>query len=235
MYATWSDKRISGVLFRSARTALPTRMKSIVHRLTPPRNRPSHSLIELDLWNERQDMPVVSQRIDFGFPSVTQNLAIADGQNGLAVWGNDSLEAAFSYQGLGLSHPFLDRSVVEFVASIRVLDRPFDGRTKTFLRSGFSGALPASVLDRPRATSFDEYLEGVFVHHAPSYRDRYPTVSDAAEPYLDTSRYRLTMEALGSGALNREQRYGLWSAWRLMAWLDGLGRYRSGPNAAKQR
>jgi hypothetical protein len=235
MYATWSDKQIGGVVFRSARTALPTRFKNMVRSLTPPRNRPSHSLIGINLWNARQDVPVVSQRTDFGFPSVTQNLVIADGQNGLAVWTNDSLEAAFSYQGLGLSHPFLDRSVVEFVASIPALDRPFDGRTKVFLRSGFSGDLPESVLDRPRATSFDEYLEAVFAHHAPSYGERYPMVSEAAEPYLDGGRYRLTMEALGSAVLNREQRYGLWSAWTLMAWLDGLGSYRSGSHMATKR
>jgi hypothetical protein len=165
---------------------------------------------------------------------VTQNLVIADGQNGLAVWTNDSLEASFSYQGLGLSHPFLDRSVVEFVASIPIHDRPFDGRTKTFLRSGFSGVLPPSVLNRQRATSFDQYLEAVFTHHAPSYQERYPDVSEAAEPYLDDSRYRAALKRIGVGVVNREQRYGLWSAWTLMAWLDGIDRYKTDPNRRKR-
>jgi asparagine synthase (glutamine-hydrolysing) len=225
MYATWSGRHIGGVLSRSTRTALPMRLKSMVRRRRPPLTRPPHSLIGIDLWNARPDSRVAPKRIDYGFPSMTQNRVLADGQNGLAVWTNDSLEAGFSYQGLGLSHPFLDRSVVEFIASIPVLDRPFDGRTKTFLRSGFSGDLPPSVLNRPKATSFTRYLATVFTELAPAYRERYPTVSEAAEPYLDASRYRLAIERLSSWVANSDQRYGLWSAWTLMAWLDGLGRY----------
>jgi hypothetical protein len=140
-------------------------------------------------------------------------------------WTNEAQEAEYASRGLALTQPYLDRALVEYVASIRPEDRPFDGRSKNLVRSGFAGWLPPSVLKRRSQTFADDYLDLCFSRHAPHYLDRYPVVSEAGFPYLDADRYSDLLERLRREPLSFLTRESLWSAWTVMEWLDALHRY----------
>ena len=115
----------------------------------------------------------------------------------------------------------------EALEAFRAEDRPFDGRSKHLVRSGFAGWLPPPVLNRRSQTFADEYLDMCFSRHAPYYLDRYPAVSEAALPYLDPDQYRVLAGEIAAKPLRFATRESLWSAWTLMTWLDALPRYRA--------
>jgi hypothetical protein len=158
---------------------------------------------------------------DYGFPSTTQNLVVAYTSAPRLVQNLEYDEVVYAHSGLAISHPFLDRRVVEYVASIPVEIRPYDGRTKILARKGFADALPPSVLNRRSVTLADSYLDVIVAQHATELRARYPVVPTAAEPFIDQVRYAAEMDAIA--ATTPEYGNGsLWRAWMLMIWLDRL-------------
>ena len=228
-YAAWTGGSLVDVADPVLRDALPDEFKRTIRGLLPKWGSSARTLIRPELWKSLASEPIEFAPFEFDFPSLTQVGAIASTQHPSIAWINEAQEAVYASRGLDLSQPYLDRTVVEYVASLSPARRPFDGRSKILVRNGFSDWLPPSVLERRTKTVADDYLDVLFALHGTHLRDRYPGVSDAALDYLDDGRYVELLNATNiehPGSLNRES---LWSAWMLMAWFDGLTRYRQSP------
>jgi len=221
-YARWSDNSVGVVLGRSVRNAAPTALKREVRQRMPRRTGPLDVLIRQDA---QTSLDTTTRPLDFGFPTQTQNPVIANTQDPLLGRINHILESEFAYRGLDVSHPYLDRVLVEYVASIPPLARPQDIRTKALVRAGFLDALPSSVLNRRTVTVFGDYHAELFIRQAPVYRTRYPQVPEPALEYLDTAGYDSLIRRYDSARLDRAAEESLWRIWSLLAWLDGLERY----------
>lgn len=228
-YAAWTDQSLFDVASQVGRDALPDGFKRTVRRLLPHRGSSTRTLIRDELWESLGGETIEFAPYEFEFPSVTQVGVVASTQHPSIAWINEVQEAVYASRGLDLSQPFLDRTVVEYVASLSPAHRPFDGRSKTLVRNGFSGWLPPSVLDRRTKTVADDCLDVLFSRHGARYRDRYPEVSDAALDYLDNERYVELLARTDTEHPNSLDRESLWNAWTLMAWLDGLARYSHSP------
>jgi asparagine synthetase B (glutamine-hydrolysing) len=222
--ASWTRRPITRVGLSSIRDALPAGLKQSI-RLVVPNSEPAReSLMSSDLQQILETKPTRGEPIDFGFPSLTQNLVISYVRSGRLVQILEYEEQRCARGGLDVSHPFLDRAVVEYVAAIPPARRPNDGRTKTLARRAFSGWLPQSVVDRRTATYADGYLDVMIGRLHPHYIERYPRVPLAAQPYIDSDRYADSVSA----ALTDPPGWDggrLWSAWTLMVWLDRFDQY----------
>ena len=138
------------------------------------------------------------------------------------VWVNEVQEAAYASRGLSLTQPYLDRALVEFIASIPPRDRPFDGRSKALVRIGFREWLPSSVINRRTQAFADDYLDVQFARLGADLRDRYPTVPEAALRYFDPQHYAGLLRDIEIDPPGFATRETLWAAWTVMLWLDGL-------------
>ena len=141
---------------------------------------------------------------------------------------NESQESEYAHRGVSVTYPYLDRSLVEFVASIPPQERPFDGSAKTLVRQGFSGHLPDSVLGRRAKSVADPYLAKVFARLSNDYRHRYPTVPYAAAEYVAEHSYTELVSRLDSEATNPSERDALWRMWTVMVWLENFESYHHG-------
>ncbi len=224
-HAAWRGISRRSALVPSLRTALPDAVKTPLRRV---RRRPtaSRGLLSDEAWETYQGADPSEVETEFGFPSDTQNLTVAASRHPLLVWSNEMQESEYASLGLDLSHPYLDKSLIEFVVSIAMNDRPFDGRPKVLLRDGFADRLPASVTSRRDKAYADDYLTALFAKHLPGIRLKYPDVSPMAEAFLDRGRYQAALTAVDKNGGDADLREGIWGAWTLMAWLDGLRRYR---------
>ena len=169
-HAAWRDTAVRSALVPALRTALPEAVKAPLRRL---RRRPTESrgLLSEEAWRWYQHTAPDEVTTDFGFPSDTQNLTVAATRHPLVVWSNEMQEAEYASRGIDLSHPYLDKELVEYVASVGVRDRPFDGRTKILMRDGFGDRLPESVTSRRDKTYADDYLDSLFSQHLDEIRD----------------------------------------------------------------
>lgn len=222
--ASWSDQRLDHVLTGSVRSAIPIALKQRIRSMLTRSDLPSDALIRRDAWEHLQTRSVEENPTRYGFDSPTQNLVIAYTRAPRLTQILEYEEARHARAGLAVTHPFLDRTLVEYVASIPVTDRPFDGRTKTLARVAFADWLPRSVLDRRTATYANRYLDTIVARLQPHFRNRFPTVTDAAVPFLDPETYASRL----ADTVANPPVWGdglLWSAWTLMAWLDRLDRY----------
>jgi hypothetical protein len=197
-----------------------------MRRVGPGRDELPDDLVQAELRESLAAQAIERAPFEFDFPTLTQEGVVGSTLHPSVGWINEVQEATYASKGLELTQPYLDRDFVEFVASIRAEDRPFDGRSKHLVRSGFAEWLPRPVLNRRSQTFADEYLDLCFSQHAPHYTGRYPVVSEAARPYLDANRYELLITEVTAKPLRFATRESLWSAWTLMAWLDTLHRYR---------
>ena len=225
-YASWSGRGLRWVAMDSARGATPPNVKRSVRSILRRSGVPADSPLRGDVYEQVLTSPAELNPTDVGFPSLTQNLVIAYTRAPLLVLLVEYDETRAANHGLASSHPYLDRQLIEFVASIPVPDRPFDGRSKTLARSGFAGYLPQSVLDRRTKTVADGYFATVFNRQRSEFRARYPEVSPAGADWLDAAVYAAALEKVDRGDADSDTRRSLWTAWTLMIWIDGLGRYR---------
>ena len=212
---------------RSLRLWLPPWFKDPLRGLVNRPNTTVLDLIDTAFLAENQPPGLSADPPLASAPSLTQHMAVASTREARRVLTNENQEAEFAYRGIGVSYPYLDRSLVDFVTSLPPALRPFDGSTKTLVRSGFAGRLPASVLDRRSKSVANDYLDQVFTRLGAVYRLRYPTVTHAATAYLSSERYERALEASDSNLTTRPERTALWNVWTLMLWLDGFARYRT--------
>jgi hypothetical protein len=225
-YATATGNSLPSIVGAAVRDAAPTQLKRAIRRVIPRQGPLPDDLVRAELRESLAAQAIERAPFEFDFPTLTQEGVVGSTLHPSIGWINEVQEATYASRGLELTQPYLDRSLVEFVASIRAEDRPFDGRSKYLVRSGFAGWLPPSVLNRRSQTFADEYLDMCFARHAPYYLDRYPVVSEAALPYLDADRYQGLIGEIATQPLRFATRESLWSAWTLMTWLDTLHRYR---------
>ena len=211
---------------RSLRLALPSWLKDPFRGLATRPNTTVLDLIDTAFLAENQPTGQYPEPPLTSAPSLTQHIAIASTREARRVRINEIQEAEFAYRGIGVSYPYLDRSLVGFITSIPPVLRPFDGAAKTLVRRGFADRLPASVLNRRAKSVANDYLDRVFTRLAAAYRLRYPVVTHAASTYLNTDRYERALGALDVSVTTRPERTALWNAWTLMLWLDGFDRYR---------
>lgn len=223
--AAWRGTPVALPVEKSIRLALPPRLRRSLRRVLgiPAGQRPTlmnaafvSSIAPVEL-EEVADLQLA--------PSHTLQLVLGSTRDARRILLNEAQHAEYAYGGVDVSYPYLDRHLVEFIASVHPNDRPFDGRTKTLVRQGFVGLLPPSVLDRRTETIVDDYLDAQFLRLARTFRQRYPSVSEPALRYLDTARYADALSQLESGGTDRYVRESLWYAWMLMLWLDGFGAY----------
>ena len=225
-HATWRDLRIDQTLTTGLRLVLPEGVKRQARRLLGgnPLNR---GLLTEDAWIAFGSATTTELPLDFGYPSDSQNLTVAASRHPLLVWSNELQNHEYASKGLDVSHPYLDRNVVEYLASLVANDHPFDGRSKAIVRQAFSDLLPESVLTRRTKTVADEYLDMLFAQQGRNFATRFPDVTEAAAPFIDRGRYRRVLSAVPSASPEPHTREAIWSAWTLMAWLDGLTRYEN--------
>jgi asparagine synthase (glutamine-hydrolysing) len=136
---------------------------------------------------------------------------LANGR-GLAV--REYQEALFAARGLEVSHPYLDRTLVEFVASIPPTQRPIRLGNKALIRTAFAAHLPDSVLSRTTKTVANTWIDEVVATQAPWFTARFPTVPDNATTFIDPDTYRTAI----TPPLDSPET--LWQPWSLMLWLE---------------
>ncbi len=223
-HAAWRGIPIRSTLVPSLKSVLPESIKAPLLRL---RRRPAVTpgLLSDEAWEQYRGATPTETPTDFGFPSDTQNLTVAASRHPLVVWSNEMQEAEYASLGLDVSHPYLDQGLVEFVASVAVNDRPFDGRTKVLMRDGFGDRLPPSVTSRRDKTYADDYLDMLFVGQLPAIREQYPQVPSGAVAFVDAERYQSALAVVDQTGIDSDLREQIWDAWTLMSWLDGLVRY----------
>ncbi len=227
--AAWYGIPRALLVERSLRLASPAGLKRPVRRMRARRAERGSRLVAEALVVSDARLADQTPATSPPAPSETQRLVVASTVELLRVIINEHQEAEYAYGGVDVSYPYLDRSIIEFLATVPPRHRPFDGSSKALARHAFSERLPASVLERRDKSFADEYLATVFDRLAVEYRTRYPTVSDSAQPYLDPSRYTSLIGRFEDGTMTRSDRTALWNAWTLMLWLDGLSRYDQRP------
>ena len=142
-----------------------------------------------------------------------------DLHNGRSLTVLEYEEAMLAHRGIEVSHPFLDRMLVEFVASLPLDVRPVHPGNKALLRSAFASDLPEAVVGRRDKVVGNQYIETVALSQGPQFIARYPTVSEAARPFLDAAAYRhMVSDTEGDPSSHHD----LWPAWSLMLWLDSI-------------
>jgi asparagine synthase (glutamine-hydrolysing) len=209
--ARWSGATIGGTILAPLRQVAPGPLRSLARRL------------------RREEPPSVAdllvRRSDTHHGHPTAGIDPADIRSPLFTRINEMHSAIFAAYGLDLSHPYMDRALVEFVASIHPLDLPFDGSTKTLVRQAFTADLPSSVIDRRTATVANDYLLGALAPHRATYRDRFADLPDGASAFIDPVAYRDTLGRFDDGSLELADLMALWRAWQASAFLEGAIRY----------
>jgi asparagine synthetase B (glutamine-hydrolysing) len=226
LHAAWMDQSLISVIAQESRRALPPSVKLPLRRLLPVQGAGTSVLARRELKELLGQHELELPPFLVNFPSDTQQVVVGSTQHPLFGSLIEAEEARCAHGGIDLSMPYLDRDLVLYIASIEVADRPFDGRSKTLVREGFSGWLPESVLARPSATVADEYLDEIFTAQLAEFGERYPEISRAGDRFIDRRVYSSLMEAARGGQRGSGVREPLWAAWTLMTWLDGLDRYR---------
>jgi asparagine synthetase B (glutamine-hydrolysing) len=223
--AAWSDRHPIAVAADSLRAATPARLArplrkalAVIAPTSPTLIAPS-ALRTLDTATVEANPPVTT------YASATQNLMIWYARSPRFGSLLEYYEARYARSGLAVSYPYLDRRLIEHVASISINERPSSGGSKALIREGFTEWLPRSVLERRSKTVADDYLDAVISRQSPYFRDRYPDVSEAARPFIDVARYRSMMSESQAGQMTFRFGESLWKAWTTMAWLDGFDRY----------
>jgi hypothetical protein len=227
--AAWAPDRFRAAITGGLKDAIPESLEGPLRTVLRRRGDRSENLIRADVWASLSEASLCRFPVDFDFPTYTQVASVAAVLRPSISWLNEVQEAEYASAGVDLTQPYLDRSVIEFVASIPVSDQPVDGRTKPFIRRGFANYLPSSVLNRRTKTVAEDYLDHMFVSHASAYRERYPVLLPPAEEFLDADRYLDLLCCVDMGQVDFSTRESLWSAWTVMAWLEGLDRYRKNP------
>jgi asparagine synthase (glutamine-hydrolysing) len=220
--ARWTGRSVLATVTPPLRQLAPAPVRSLARRLRP--NQPPG--LEWTLVGRTPPQPTSDPRR--GFPSHTQAAIAADIREPLFTRINEMQSAIFATHGIELTHPFMDRNLVEFVVSIHPLDLPFDGRSKTLVRQAFAHDLPPSVLERRTATTADRYIADALTPHHDAYRDRYRTLP-ANATMIDPLAYRQATERYDRGTITTQDLMALRRVWQALSFTDGAIRYRGIP------
>lgn len=223
--AAWSHVSTRELGTNVLRKATPQGTKDIIRRVTPSKSTKRLSLLTDDLHSFATNPACRPPDLPVGFPSSTQASVVVGTRSGELVQINEAMEAHAARSGMSVSHPHLDRSLVEFVVSVPITQRPADGRTKSIVRYAFRDYLPDSVIDRTSTTYATDHIVDLLTEAAPAMTDRFPSVTEQAAQYIDGDRYLRAVEGLRSNRPDIHTFRQVWPAWTLMMWLDTLHRY----------
>jgi hypothetical protein len=164
--ASASPGRFARALTQGVKDAIPSGAKTLIRATLYRRGESADTLIRRELWDAIESQPHVMAPFDFDFPMLTQTAAVAAAVHPSVAWFNELQGAQYASTGIDLSHPYFDRQLIEFVASLPPRAHPFEGSTKPLTRRAFADHLPESVLTRHTKTVADDYLDHIFVIHA---------------------------------------------------------------------
>ncbi|MEE9415071.1 MAG: asparagine synthase-related protein [Acidimicrobiales bacterium] len=217
---SWNSRRT--LLEHSLRGVVPDAARPLLRRLRKNTPVKAHLCTSDEFRAQILAMPESETHTDFGFDSITQNMIISYTNFPGMSLAIELLESLAAHRGLEMTHPFLDRELAEFAASISTNERPFDGRWKTLIRQGFDQHMPNSVLNRTRKTMFSDSVTASWQRHCGEFQNRFTQVTPPALRYLDPNRYQTLLAKIDNGTADGPDRDSLWTAWTLMLWLDGL-------------
>jgi hypothetical protein len=221
-----SPSRFARALTQGVKDVIPSAAKASIRGALYRRRQSADTLVRQELREAIDSQPPVMAPFDFEFSTLTQTAPVAAAVHPSVAWVNEIQEAQYASRGIDLSHPYFDRQLIEFVASLPPRSHPFEGTTKPLTRRAFTDHLPESVLTRRTKTVADDYLDHIFVSHARQYRERYSNIPPSAQDFFDNRRYSTLLGRVDSGHVDFATRESLWSAWTVMAWLDGFDRYK---------
>jgi len=203
---------------RSLRLAAPASVKAPVRRLrgTPERTEATPITKELASVLTTLDADYPIPVVQSGIDALAEDVPTA-----LSIRVLENQEAHFAGHGLEVSHPYLDRTLVEFIAGLDPSHRPVSSRNKTLVRAAFSDLLPESVLARRTKTHADTVVFAEYTRHTPSFAERFPTTTEPAKRYLDTDRYTTLLATARADRASFEDLKPLWRSWMFMLWLEG--------------
>ncbi len=161
--------------------------------------------------------PEVSAGIPAGFRSLTQQAVIEYVNYPGLCWALEALECQAAHRGFSVSHPYLDRPLVEFILKVPFEQRLPGGCWKYFLVRGFADALPASLVRKK--TRFDEFEEHVFRKHE---RDILQAMSSTVEwhsaRYVNARVFRSYLQNyFASSADLAHKHQNVQSLWRVIS------------------
>ena len=195
----------------SVGSALPERIKRLLRPRTGADTTPS--LLAAPL----RDLPVPAAV----HPTArTSHPTAIDLENGRGLALREYQEAIAARHGVEVTHPYLDRALVEFVVSIPTVDRPVALGNKALIRGGFRGCLPDAVLDRVDKTLGNAQIARVIRAQGPRFAERYPEVPPTTLAWVDPEAYRAAVDGFLRTPEPSEVHPGLWPAWSLMVWVD---------------
>jgi asparagine synthase (glutamine-hydrolysing) len=122
--------------------------------------------------------------------------------------------------------PFLDRELMEYVATLPDAYKLDGARTKAILRDAFADLVPAEVDRRPKS-GFGVPLDAWFRGELKGYvRDLLLSPQACYRDYLDAAVVRATVERHDAGRANEGQR--LWALITFERWLQLLPSFLRG-------
>ena len=126
-------------------------------------------------------------------------------------------EATYARAGIEVTHPFLDRELVEFVATLPAAKRPLGTSGKSLTRTAFGDRLTAGPRAQTKTRGDDLFLRS-FEAIAPDLVARFPEVPEQAAPFVDRDAYAADVAALTVDS-DLATRLRLWRTWTTFLWL----------------
>jgi len=149
------------LLSDALRASIPTGLKSQYREFNPPKQWMPPVWANSEFVREYGTFPKVEAYPDQEYPSLTQALIVRSVTHPHLCWGLEGVRARYAHHGVDVSHPFLDRELVEFVLQIPFDMRMPGGQWKYLLKSAFKKELPPEILNRRKKTRFDSFNQVV--------------------------------------------------------------------------
>jgi len=153
------------LLSDALRSSFPAGLKNFYRKFNPPKQWIPPEWINPKYVMEYNRFPAAEVYPNNTYSSFTQELVVRSVTHPHLCWGLEGVRARYLHHGVDVSHPFLDRELVEFTMQIPVEKRKPNGRWKYLLRNTFHGDLPPEILNRRRKTRFDSYNRSVLIQH----------------------------------------------------------------------
>jgi len=167
IYESWTSSRSSwnsfSWLFTDAlRAAAPEFVKKIYRGFKKDVTWSAPEWAQKEFVNFYNGCPEAPILPKMGFKSQTQESAFQFLNFPRVCLALEALECHSAYKGFEVRHPFLDRSLAEFVLSIPFEMRVPNGKWKYLLRESLADELPVEVINRGRKTMFTSYNNSLY-------------------------------------------------------------------------
>ncbi|GMQ94767.1 MAG: lasso peptide isopeptide bond-forming cyclase [Acidimicrobiia bacterium] len=219
--AGWIGERPVHVAARNLRTATPSAPKNAYRRVRPIRND-RIGLLAQPLQVVAAAASPVTEPMNTGLATRTATILAGEARQPMLTLTLELVEAAFARHGIGLSEPFLDRQLYDFVLSIPPLAYPYDGSSKPIARKAFADVLPPSVTGRRTGTVFTDYTVAIYKARAAEFISRFPEVPEFAAAFVSRAWYREACTTVLNDLPSPGDLNSLWTAWTLMLWLEHI-------------